>query len=291
MNGRTRPIGHAERTGVLAPGDLRRLDARWVAPAPAVSEVVDTYWSVDWELPPGATVEQRIIDFPAITLSVEAGEVPGPLMLTAVRPRAWSRTIASRGSVFAIRLRPAGLAVVSDLDPTSLAPEQELTAELDARAHELLRRVAAASTTDARADQADELILDLLGAHPPTHGGRLANAAVDALTSVPRVRSGRAVAEELGTGERSLQRALRRAIGVGPNDVARRIRVQEVARRLSTREASTGLAALAAELGYVDQAHLTNEFRRVAGVTPGRYARELHGSSSPDVPEDVAGHR
>jgi AraC-like DNA-binding protein len=36
------------------------------------------------------------------------------------------------------------------------------------------------------------------------------------------------------------------------------------------------LAALAADFGYYDQAHMTSEFRRAFGVTPGQYRRDFH---------------
>lgn len=274
----TRKIDAAERSGVLFPSNLSRFSAEWVAPAGAVSDVVETYWSVNWSLPPGERVHQRIVDFPAITFSVEAGDVPAAFVVTTVRPRAWSRVIQGEGAVFAIRLRPAGLAVLSNLDPLQLAAEQEITSRVDGRLVELLRGIAAEPTTESRARAADERIRDALREHPisPVHG--LANAAVRLLTASPQVRSGGAVAAELGTSERTLQRALRSTLGLGPNDVARRIRLQEVVRRLS--EPSANMAGIAADLGYVDQAHLINEFRSVSGTTPGRYVRLVRAADA-----------
>lgn len=273
-NPRTRDIGAGERSGVLAPHNLTRFSAQWVTPMDEVRGVVDTYWSVDWGFPPGEEVEQRVVDHPAITLSIEEGDVPAPFVVSTVRPHAWSRVIRGRGSVFAIRLRPAGLAVVSDLEPSVLVkPEQAITPQLDARAHELLRSIASAPSTTQRASRADELILVLAQERPLARAQELANAALDRLTSSPLVRSGKVVAAELGTSERTLQRALRSTLGLGPNDVARRIRVQEVVRLLSVPGAD--MASIAAELQYADQAHLINEFRAVSGTTPGRYVRLL----------------
>lgn len=238
---------------------------------------IETYWSVSWSLPPGEEVHQQIVDFPAITLSIEAGDVPAAFVATTVRPQAWSRVIRGRGSVIAIRLRPAGLAVLSDLDPTLLAHEQEISPHLDAGLHEVLSLIAGAPTTTDRSRRADELIRDALRDRPIGRAQVLANAAVEALTAAPRVRPGGAVAAELGVSERTLQRALRATVGIGPNDVARRIRLQEVVRRLSA--PATGIAAIAAELGYADQAHLITEFRTVSGSTPGRYMRRVQASN------------
>jgi len=53
----------------------------------------------------------------------------------------------------------------------------------------------------------------------------------------------------------------------------RRRRLQEAAQRI--RETPTSdLATIAAELGYADHAHLSNDFRSVLGVTPRAYRAE-----------------
>lgn len=260
----------------MVPSNLARFHAEWAQPSSAVRDVVDTYWAVHWHLPPGEAVTQRIVDFPAVTLSIEEGDVPAPFVMTKVRPGAWSRVISGHGSVFAIRLRPAGLAVVSDLDVLTANDEHMITRHDDERAHGLLQAISREDSTAERAARADDLIGELIRQRPVTKARALANTALDALTASPRVRTGSSIAAELGTSERTLQRALRSTIGVGPNEVARRVRLQEVVRRLSTPGSDT--AATAADLGYVDQAHLINEFRAVAGTTPGRYVRDLERS-------------
>ena len=88
---------------MLAPDNLTRYHAHWVAPDPAVADVVDQYWHVSWNLG-DQSVDQRIIDAPAVTLTVEEGDVPAPLVITGVQARAWHRTIHGRGSFVAIRL-------------------------------------------------------------------------------------------------------------------------------------------------------------------------------------------
>ncbi|WP_127794830.1 helix-turn-helix transcriptional regulator [Agromyces sp. LHK192] len=268
------PIGAPERSGVLAPGNLARYSAQRLRPAAAIADLVDTYWSVSWSFPRDEAVVQRIIDHPAITLSVEEGSVPSPLTVSCVRPGAWKRTIEGRGSVFAIRLRPAGLAVVADLDAAALAREQPLTPSLDRRAHELLSAVAAvpASDLDGRAGAADAAIARALAERRPSPAGILANNAVDALVESPRIRPIDAIAHELGVSARTLQRACRATLGIGPGHVARRVRLQEVVRRLSVVDADVG--ATAAELGYADQAHLINDFRHATGLTPGAHVSE-----------------
>lgn len=279
MNGsRVRAIGGKERSGVLRPGNLERFSAVWVAPADDVREIVDTYWAVSWNLNPGESIEQLIIDHPAVTFSVERGAVVAPYVVTAVRSKAWSRTISGSGDVFAVRLRPAGLAVLSTIDAASLTGEQEMTPPMDHRAHHFLRQIEAEPDVATRAQKADALVRALVDEHPLHSSQRLANAAVDAIVSHPARQKGNELALSLGVSVRTLQRALSSHVGRGPGEIARRVRLQEVVRRLSVEQ--NDIARIAIELGYVDQAHLTNDFRRVANMTPGAYIAALARSQT-----------
>ncbi|MDV8023563.1 helix-turn-helix transcriptional regulator [Rhodococcus sp. IEGM 1330] len=268
-----KPIDVHERSGVMAPALLRRFDATWHEPAAEVRDVVDAYWSVRWELSADEIIEQRVLEFPAVTVSVETGAVPAPFMITNVQRRAWSRTIEGRGFVFAVRLRPAGLAVVSNLDPTRLQAAQPITEETDQLLFRMLGSVSGQDSAADHALRADAVIAEMLAKRPPSPEHRLANAAVDALAEGAYRKPGQSVAELLGVSERAVQRALRSTLGMGPKAVARRVRLQEALRRLSLPDADA--AHIAADLGYVDQAHLINDFRGVAGITPGAYLREL----------------
>lgn len=275
-----RPIRPEERTGVLHPANLERYAARWMDPSPAVAEVVDQYWHVRWALPADASIDQRIVTLPAVTLSIEAGEVPAPLVITGAQRGAWSRRISGRGEVFAVRLRPAGLAVLGDIGADSIVDATvPVTPESDAQLHELLSEIAEVRDVDVRAAAADRAIAARLARHPISTDGVLANAVLDELTVRLRTRAGHGLAEHLGVTERAVQRALQRTIGFGPKRVSRLVRLQEVARVLSTVDAPD-LAALAAELGYADQAHLQRDFRDVAGVSPGAYARSVSALTS-----------
>lgn len=268
-------IGTDERTGMLSPDNLARWAARWIAPAPALAAIVDTYWSVEWSLEPGERVEQVVIDAPAVTLTVEEGDVPGPLVVTGPQRRAWRRTIAGTGSVFAVRFRPAGLGVVSDLTPPDLLNQTRLLdAALCPRLHALAAELAATPDVN-RAALADQRLAAAATQRPPTRLGLLANDVVDRLQAELRHTVGAELGREVHTSPRQVQRALSVTIGKGPKWVSRRIRLQEVARVLAT-ERDMDLTQLAAELGYTDQAHLTNDFRSMTDRTPAAYRRELH---------------
>jgi AraC-like DNA-binding protein len=68
-------------------------------------------------------------------------------------------------------------------------------------------------------------------------------------------------------GERHLRRRFHNAVGYGPKTLERVLRFQRFL-GLARLEAEPDLARLALDAGYADQAHLTRECRRLAGVTP-----------------------
>jgi AraC-like DNA-binding protein len=77
-----------------------------------------------------------------------------------------------------------------------------------------------------------------------------------------------ALADTLGLSERQLRRRVTAAVGYGPQTLTGVLRFQR-ATRLGVERG--GLAGLAHTAGYADQAHLTREFRRLAGMTPRQY--------------------
>lgn len=268
-----------EASGVLHPENLVRYAARWIDPDPAVRDVVDTYWHVRWRLDEGEVVDQTVVDLPAVTLTVETGDVPAGLVVTGLHRRAWQRRITGSGDVFAVRLRPAGLAVLSALRPQDLADATvPLTEGVDEGLRTLLAGVATASTPQDRARAADALVADRLRENPPSAAHLLANAVLDELRSRAYRRTGTPLAEHFAVSERTIQRALSATLGIGPKQAARRIRLQEVARAIAV-HGDDDLAGIAVQLGYADQAHLTSDFRAATGLTPGAYRRQLRRQS------------
>lgn len=88
-----------------------------------------------------------------------------------------------------------------------------------------------------------------------------------------------AMATELGWSHRRLIARFREQIGLTPKLLARVIRFDHAAaalRALDNRE----LAEIAYACGYADQAHLTREFRALAGTSPTRFRSSVQASGA-----------
>jgi len=72
---------------------------------------------------------------------------------------------------------------------------------------------------------------------------------------------------------RTLERKFKQSSGHTVKDVSGLMRFEQVRNRL-WHYPDSNLASLAQELGYADQAHLSKEFKRYSGITPGAFARK-----------------
>ncbi|HYM70106.1 MAG TPA: helix-turn-helix transcriptional regulator, partial [bacterium] len=74
-----------------------------------------------------------------------------------------------------------------------------------------------------------------------------------------------------------LCRTFHREVGLPPHAYQTQVRVE---RARSLLRNGVPIAEAAAAVGFYDQAHLTRQFKRVIGVTPGQYV----GAAAPRAP-------
>ncbi len=145
----------------------------------------------------------------------------------------------------------------------------ELSARLGAEAKVAGKLAVAAAALAARATHARP-------------GDPLVAAAVGWLARHPDGPVER-LSELLDIGGRQLRRRFRASVGYGPKTLQRVLRLQRVLALAgrSTGSPSTGslrLAALAAEAGYADQAHMTRELGALAGRVPTALLANRHST-------------
>ena len=175
-------------------------------------------------------------------------------------------TMAAGAVILGVRFRPSAggpalgipLSELRDLraDLTDLRPAQarQLTASLDPQvAADQMLDITAALVADGAPDPAVTWAVRLLR-DPATR-------AED-------------VAAEVGLSLRQLRRRCQAVVGYGPKTLQRVLRFRGFVSRVDARPEVLDLAAIAAEAGYADQAHLTRECGRLSGMTPAALARQ-----------------
>ena len=265
--------------GILYPA---RLPSFHRLPAPAsVADLVQWFWIPEWDIEPGRTSRQHLIAYPGSNLVVQ----PGGVVFSGPTTRAAHQDLAGRGWAVGALLRPAAVPLFAG-DPSSLR-DTEMAVAADGL-HLSVSEVMNTHDGGTRRERAVEAFAGWLAsfAGPAvSEEALLANRLMDVMGSDASVVRVEDAASVLAVSRRTLQRVARKYIGLSPAALIRRRRLQDAAER--TREdPSADLAAIAAELGYADHAHLTNDFQKYLGFTPSTYRRVVAGDG-PSPPTRV----
>jgi len=176
------------------------------------------------------------------------------------------RRFASPAILIGIRLRPAVAFLLSGIPAHTLVDRRiglnEISAFQDLSSEERPR------TPDQCIDVLQQFLVRRL------EHARVHDVIATALHEIEREHGClriEEVAARCGVSPRHLSRLMRVWVGYGPKSYATVIRFQATLHEMEHAPARTA-AALAADNGYFDQAHLTLDVARFAGATPGHLA-------------------
>ena len=171
--------------------------------------------------------------------------------------------------ILGVRFRPSAGGPVLGVPLSELRDQRVDLAELRPASARRLPGTLDLDTAMARVlDVAGALVADASPDPAASHAARLLRD--------PRARI-QDVAAEVGLSLRQLRRRCHATAGYGPKTLQRVLRFRRFVAWVDARPAGglpADLAAVAAEAGYADQAHLTRECRQMAGLTPAALARQ-----------------
>lgn len=250
-------------------------------PRPPLDRFVEAIWAVRGHapyrravvLPNGAL--QLMVNFGAPHAVVGHGDRTlrqdfGPAWIAGLQDAPLAIESPEFSDLLAIRFRPGGAHAFLPI-PLIAVTNAVVPAEaiLGAAADELRDCLALAGTRAAQAAAAEAWLLARL--RPRERDFDWVSRAVAALQMPPAHARPAPVADvcaTLGLSNRHLIHVFRNLVGLAPKTLARVQRFHAALRRLPAARSRT---ALALDLGYADQSHFNNEFRRLAGVSPGRF--------------------
>lgn len=280
----TRPVPQDAR-GIIDPVTMMRHVefARYPAGAD-LDGVVDWFWSVRWHLTDGVEHHQQVLNHPSGHISIGTVDDDGPLAaprgrLHGVLTGMSSRHLVGAGWTVAAKTTVGGLGVLLDV-PAARATGQTLPLAALRGLDEpgVIADVVAEDDQTRRVEILRSALAGLLRRRDPDDVAQARTVATIARTAETdrSVRRAEDLAERAGMGLRTLQRLFTRHVGVPPAWVIRRWRLidaLEQARLAGGPDRSdwAGWAALAADLGYSDQSHLSRDVRRHLGMSPGAY--------------------
>jgi AraC-like DNA-binding protein len=243
-------------------------------PSAPLAPFADYYWIVRWDLRGQPPHEQTILPHPNVNLAFEASGAG----IYGVDRSLFTRQLSGRGQALGVRFRPGCFRPFWQAPISQLSDRVVPATRLFGPLVEKTRQEIMCAERDAdMTAHAESLLYSALPDRDPV--AEQAADLVALITSSPSLRRVDELSAASGWSVRSLQRLFADYVGVSPKWVMRRARLHEAAERADSGEV-VDWAALAFDLGYADQAHLTREFTTTIGVPPTRYAAP-HAVSPP----------
>lgn len=252
---------------ILRPSDAEQtITVDRVAASRVLEPFVDYHWYAGWR-----TVEphrQQVLPRPRVHLAAEDGR----LLVHGVSRTPFVRTLKGEGHVLGAAFHPGGFRPFLGTGVATLAdrvvPAGELF-EVDDRP--VAERILSTDDLPTMVDALESYLLAL--APEPDPVVREVRALVCEAEEDRSLIRAEDLAARASMSLRSLQRLFTDYVGTGPKWVISRFRILDAAAAAHGGE-PVDWAALAVELGFSDQAHLTRVFTSVVGTPPATYARE-----------------
>ncbi|MGY2125408.1 AraC family transcriptional regulator [Nocardia gipuzkoensis] len=269
------PLAPTDTKGILHPDEqAKHRSLVRLPPGGAVDRYVEWYWAVRWDLRGRPPYRAEVLSYPSVNVTFERSGARTGGFVNGVTTTKFIRELSGLGETFGIRFRAGGFGAFTGLDVGSLRDRAVPIADVLPDAAGLTERVLDAPTVEHRRGVVEEYLTKRPAAADPTY--RLVLRIVEAMATDQELTRVDQIAERFDVPARTLQRMFRRYVGAGPKWVLRRYRLQDGADLLAKGRIED-LAALAAELGYFDQAHFSREFTAEVGMAPLEYAKNsLH---------------
>ena len=259
--------------GILQPRDaMRHFSIERYAPVASLQGIIQHYWIVRWNLPPDGTYESKTLAYPAvnIVISDEGAHIGGPTLDT------FSYTLVGSGVVYGVLFTPAGFSTIFE-GSLKMLTNKKIAADAIAWLKDV--------NLPHIYHQADQDAVDYLDAAFKKLSPQLNEKAIRINQIFDSIRSDRSLTRvadlcrRFSVSERVLQQWFSQYVGVTPKWTIMRYRMQDAADLLYA-DPARSLTEIALELGYVDQAHFSRDFKRIIGISPLAYRRSQQKHSA-----------
>ena len=214
-----------------------------------------------WSLEAASDAPQLVVPDGCMDILMRFGQATHTVDVVGSMTRSERAVIRAGESFLGIRFKPGRLPLFADIDCASLV--NRTISSLDTQSHkmgETLLRV----RRDCYIEEKIQLLERALVVTSDPLSGHL---AIDALIASEGSTSTAELADIANLSERQLRRQFISLTGLPPKVLARVLRFRKAFGALQSKSAM-GLAAIALDCGYTDQAHFSHEFKEFVGCPP-----------------------
>ncbi len=245
------------------------------APSADLQFFVEQFWVVRWDLRGQAPYQAEHLPDASVHLVIEDDLA----VILGVTSRKFSRPTKGAGRAFCIKFRPGAFYPFVNSSVSGFTNKKVSLPEVFGAAGQALEIAIRAAGEDEPSIEIAEQFL--LSRHPERDDAvALIHRIIERIAADRTLTRCSQLEQEFNVTERTLQRLFSRYVGVSPGWVIRRYRIHDALNHLEQGEV-VDWPALAADLGYFDQAHFIKDFKQLIGVPPGAYARQVRQGKHP----------
>lgn len=243
------------------------------APPHDLAAWVEHFWIERWSFTSVAPQKREVLPHPAVHLVF----APGRSRIYGVQLGRFARELSGTCCILGVKFHPGAFYPFLRRPVGMIANTSVCADEILAGATRAAAAVLGAGTDCAMARSACAFLRNRLPARDVN--AEYARRIVEEIVHDPTLTRVTDLAQRVGVTERALQRLFYRYVGASPRWVIKRYRTYEALERLANSRGTT-MSELAQDLGYFDQAHFINDFKKLTGQPPVAYARIVPQSES-----------
>ena len=238
------------------------------APPAELADWVEHFWLEEWQFESSVPQTREVLPHPNVHLVF----APSRSRVYGVQLRRFVRQLKGKDCIFGIKFHAGAFFPFTRKPVSAIANTSILATEIFSNAADAEREVLMRCQDGSMVQAATNFLM----AHLPSRDPRvdIVRQAVEQIASDRSVTRVEHIVARCGIGERTLQRLFDRYVGASPRWVIKRYRIYEALESMAV-GTRTEWADLALTLGYFDQAHFINDFKKLVGCSPTEYAEPL----------------
>jgi len=241
------------------------------APPIELIDWIEHFWLEEWLFDSQEPQTREVLPHPSVQMVFAAGRS----RIYGVQLGRFVRRLVGKDRIFGIKFRPGAFHPFLRKPVSSIANTSVSVTEVFPDAAKVEREVLACRDDEDMLLTATHFLMAKLPSGDP-HAQR-ARRIVEEIASDSGATRVEHLTARWNIHERTLQRLFDRYVGASPRWVIKRYRIYEALESVSC-GVQAGWTGLAQNLGYFDQAHFINDFKKLVGCSPSEYVRPLPDS-------------
>lgn len=235
-------------------------------PSKELAHIIDSHWAMHWDLTNDEPFKLELASSPFIAFTfTQYGN-----FVTGIHTGVYSYTISGKGTLYGTLFKPTRFYELYQQSLSELTNKEMPISTLFSGFDDTFMMRLSSVGDDAEAIKLIESAVAAIPRVSNTVLSELVDKITDYSIQNPDVPIAQ-IAKHFGISERSLHQHFHDTMGVGIKWVTVRDRLQKAMFIAAKSETKPNWTSVALELGYSDQSHFINDFKKIIGMSPSRY--------------------